>query len=311
MTQHVYGPIPSRRLGKSLGISPIPKKTCNYGCIYCMLDQTNHMINIPQAFYEVADILSQLQDVVNQGIAFDVVTLAGEGEPTLYAFLGDLILGIKDITDKPIAVITNGATLDQKKVFDALLLADIVLPSVNGYNEETFNKINRPHRDIDFNSITQALVDFSKTFEGQCWLELMLIHNINDSTQDLLSYKEFFKQFNYDRLYINTPVRPPTEPYVKKVSHDKMLQAMQVLGGIGIEDSYHHGYFSAIIDHYQAIINIIGSHPMHQYEITGFLTHRKCDHIQSIFDRLKQDPNVQVISYRGYDNYRIKKHRGK
>ncbi len=309
MIQHVYGPIPSRRLGKSLGISPIPKKTCNYGCIYCMLDQTDNMINTPQAFYEVDDILNQIQEVVNQGIDFDVVTLAGEGEPTLYANLTALFTGIKKITTKPIAVITNGATLDRKEVYDALLMVDIVLPSVNSYNLETFKRINRPHKDIDFKRITQALVEFSHEFKGQCWLELMLMEDINDSVDDLQSYREFFKQFRYDRLYINTPVRPPTEKYATKISHQKMLEAMELLGGIGIEDVYSNGYYSSISDSYQAILNIISSHPMHQYEITHFLKSRNCDDIQSIFNRLNNDPQVNVIKYRGYHNYRLKRHR--
>ena len=309
MIQHVYGPIPSRRLGKSLGISPIPKKTCNYGCIYCMLDQTDHMINTPQAFYDVDEIFHQLEEVVNQGIDFDVVTLAGEGEPTLYAHLATLFEGIKKITPKPIAVITNGATLDRKEVYDALLMVDIVLPSVNGYNLETFKKINRPHKDISFERITQALVDFSHEFKGQCWLELMLMEGINDSVDDLNAYKEFFKQFHYDRLYINTPVRPPTEQYAKKITHKKMLEAMELLGGIGIEDVYSNGYSSSILDHYQAILNIISSHPMHQYEITHFLKSRDCKDIQAIFDRLNNDPQVNAIHYRGYHNYRLKRHR--
>lgn len=306
MSQNIYGPIPSRRLGKSLGISTIPKKTCNYGCIYCMLDKTDKMTNTPKYYYEVSDILQQLQQVIDQKIEFDVVSLVGEGEPTLYAGLHELIRGIKTLTNKPIAVITNGANIDKPEVFDALLEADIVLPSVNGYDLRTFKKINRPHKEIDFVAITHALVDFSHRFEGQLWLELMLIEGVNDSTEDLLAYRDFFKRFKYDRLYINTPVRPPTEAYATKVSHEKMMQAMEILGGIGIEDVYSNGYYSTIPDDYQAILSIIKSHPMHQYEIDHFLRSRNCQDKHAIFKRLNEDPQVRVIHYRGYDNYRIK-----
>ena len=262
MNDRIYGPIPSRRLGKSLGISPIPKKTCNYGCVYCMLDKITNMINTPQMFYPVATIIDQLKNVLETGIEVDVISIVGDGEPTLYAGLGELIDEIRIVTTKPIALITNGATLDNPDVYQACLKTDIILPSVNGYDVTTFKKINRPHKNINFQSITQALVKFTHEYKGECWLELMLMEGINDSTEDLLKYKEFYKQFKYDRLYINTPIRIPTEDYVKPVSHAKMIEAMEILCALGIEDSYNHSFVSSIPDNIEAIHSLIQRHPM-------------------------------------------------
>lgn len=304
MNNRIYGPIPSRRLGKSLGISPIPKKTCNYGCVYCMLDKTTNMINTPQMFYPVSTIIFQLQEVLDTNIEVDVISIVGDGEPTLYAGLGELIDEIRKITNKPIALITNGATLDNPSIYQACLKTDIILPSVNGYDLHTFKKINRPHKDISFESITQALVKFTHEYQGECWLELMLMDGINDSLEDLLNYKEFIKQFKCDRLYINTPIRIPTEEYVKPVTHTKMIQAMEILNAQGIEDTYSHTFVSSIKDNIEAIHSLIQRHPMNQHEIRSFLKQRKCEDIDYVFKQLEEDASISKKEYRGYITYR-------
>src|SRR6056297_1787579 len=130
----LYGPVPSRRLGLSLGISPIPKKTCNYSCIYCQLGRTSHMTNTPTLFFEVDDIIDELKIFIKKDISFDVVTIVGEGEPTLYAGLKSLIMKIKALVDQPVAVITNGGLLYLTEVQQALTAADIVLPTFDAYD---------------------------------------------------------------------------------------------------------------------------------------------------------------------------------
>ena len=258
--RYVYGPIPSRRLGQSLGISPIPKKACNYACVYCMLGPTDKMTNTPQMFMPVQDILAEFEQVLASGIPFDAVTFAGDGEPTLYAGLKELILELKKRTKKPIVLITNGALLYDPEVYDTCMKADIVMPSVNGYDERTFKLINRPHGEIDFAKVTLALKKFSREYPGLLWLELMLIKGMNDSTEDLHKYQDFLHQFYYDRLYINTPNRPPVESFAQMVTHEKMLEAMNILNGIGIEDGFENGYSSEISDDLEAILNITQRH---------------------------------------------------
>ena len=304
MNQFIYGPIPSRRLGKSLGISPIPKKTCNYGCIYCMLDTTTHMTNTPQMYYPVSDILNQLKVVLDQGIEVDVISIVGDGEPTLYEGLKDLILGIRQLSDKPIALISNGALLDQKAVYEACLLVDIFLPSANGYDLRSFKRINRPYRDIDFEAISQALINFSHEFKGELWLELMLVKGINDSMDDFHHYQNFFKQFKYDRLYLNTPIRIPTESYVLPIDDDVMHLAIETLGGIGIRDEHTHGFVSAIEDDFEAIVSLIKRHPMSDLEINQFLDDRNTHDKEKVFVQLDNDDTIQKKVYRNRIVYR-------
>jgi len=302
----LYGPIPSRRLGQSLGISPILKKTCNYACIYCMLGPTDRMTNELVNDIPVETILDELDHFLNQNVDFDVVSIVGEGEPTLYRDLILLIEGIRARTEKPIALITNGALLNHPPVYQACLLVDIMMPSVNAYDLATFKKINRPHKDIDFMQITESLIQFSQQFTGQLWLECMLVEGVNDSTQYLVAYREFLKPIKYDRLYINTPVRPPTESYAQRISSAKMQEAITVLNGIGIEDNQDNYYYSDIEDNIEALYNIIRRHPMNHFEITHFLQNRQCANIEEVFSSLQNNPQINIILYRGLTTYRFK-----
>lgn len=304
--RYVYGPVPSRRLGESLGVSPIPKKTCNYSCIYCQLGRTNKLSNNRVEFFKVSEIIDELKIYLEHEADFDVVTIVGEGEPTLYLKTGELICKIKELTDKPIAVITNGALLYDKIVQNELSEADIVLPSLDSYDENTFKIINRPYGKLNFMECYNGLVEFSNNYKGELWLETMLIEGINDNRDSLLKFKSLIEKVKYDRLYINTPVRPPAEEYVKTVSSESMDMAIEILGGISIEKLVSVGFCSKVKDDYEAVLSIIRRHPMNQFEIASFLYSRKCKDINNIFERLKQDMDINYIEYKGFITYRLK-----
>lgn len=303
--KYVYGPVPSRRLGISLGISPIPKKTCNYSCIYCQLGRTDRMTNTRQMFFAVKEIIGEFDEILKNNIKFDVVTIVGEGEPTLYLGLGELISEIKKRTDKPVAVITNGALFYDSDLRNELYNADIVLPTLDAYDDESLKKINRPHGSINFDMISDGLKIFSEEYKGQLWLELMLIQGINDDDVSLSKYAELLKKLKYDKLYINTPVRPPSESFVKAIDHEKMKHAVDVLEGISIDLLVSQGFHSEIKDDYEAILSIIKRHPMNQFEIEGFLNSRGCSNVNDILNNLKNDSKIIVITYKGYDTYRL------
>lgn len=305
-TKYVYGPVPSRRLGISLGISPIPKKTCNYSCIYCQLGRTNAMTNTRGMFFAVNDIMEEFEEAIKNDVKFDVITIVGEGEPTLYLGLGELIDEIHKRTDKPVAVITNGALLYDIQLQEELSRADIVLPTFDAYNEELFKKINRPHGSLDFNIVKKSLEDFSKIYKGQLWIEIMLIKDMNDDEVSLKKYAEMLKEIKHDKLYLNTPVRPPAEVGVKAVSHEKMNEAAELLGGIPIDLLESQGFHSEIVDDCEAVLSIIKRHPMNQFEIEGFLNKRGCINAKKTLMQLEQDKRVVVINYKGYDTYRLK-----
>jgi len=304
--QFVYGPVPSRRLGVSLGISPIPKKTCNYSCIYCQLGRTDRMTNKRQMFYSVEEIMAEFDVALKNNIKFDVVTIVGEGEPTLYLGLGKLISEIHKRTDKPVAVITNGALLYDAELRRELEGADIVLPTLDAFDEKSLKLINRPHGSINFEKVSEGLKTFSEEYEGQLWLELMLMKGINDDDDSLAKYEQMLKNIKYDKLYINTPVRPPSESHVQAVDPERIEYVVELLGGISIDLLESEGFHSEIKDHREAILSIIRRHPMNQFEIEAFLHSRGCSDGAEILEQLRADDRVVLIYYKGYVTYRLK-----
>ena len=152
--KYVYGPVPSRRLGRSLGIDPIPSKTCNFQCIYCQLGKTTNITNERRDFYGKEEIYKEMEESINQNKEkFDYITFVGSGEPTLCKSLGKLILKAQELSKKPICVITNGSLLYRDDVQDELLFSDVVLPTLDAGDEKLFIKINRPHPSIKYEKI--------------------------------------------------------------------------------------------------------------------------------------------------------------
>ena len=303
---YVFGPVPSRRLGRSLGVSPIPKKTCNYSCIYCQLGRTNKMTNDRREFFPLEDILREVELCLRDTRDFDVVSIVGEGEPTLYARLGELLQGIKKLTDKPTAVITNGALLADPQVRQELMEADIVLPSMDAWDEITYKKVDRPFGKIHFEDTYEGLKTFTHAFPGQIYMEIMLMDGINDSESSLEGFKKALEGLRYDRVYINTPVRPPAEDNVSVSSAATLERAAELLGGISIETLASGSFGSEIQDDYEAILSIIGRHPMNQHEIGGFLASRGTEDAADILRRLDEDSRVSPVHYKGYVTYRLK-----
>lgn len=302
----IYGPVPSRRLGISLGVSPIPHKTCNYSCVYCQLGRTNKMTNTRKAFYDYNSIIDEVKDYIQRDLYYDAITIVGEGEPTLYLDLKMLIKSLKNLTDKPIVVITNGALLYDKGTREALQEADIIMPTLDCYDQESFKAINRPHVDLDFDRVYNGIVEFSKNYKGRIWLETMLVKDYNDSKDSLMKMKKLIDGIKYEKLYINTPVRPPAEEYISLVDKDTLIMASEILNGICIDKLVSEGFYSNIKDDVQAVLSIIKRHPMNQFEIGAFVAGRK-GNSELVLSKLNNNVNVDIISYKGYKTYRYKK----
>ena len=307
--QHLFGPVPSRRLGRSLGVSPIPGKTCNYACIYCQLGRTDHMTNTRQPFYPVEKITGELDRWLaadkEPGGGFDVVTVVGEGEPTLYADLGTLLRELRRRTDKPVAVITNGALLYDPEVVRDLMEADIVLPSLDAWDEATFRKIDRPYGRLNWEETVRSLADFSHRYHGQLWLELMLVDGVNTKGASE-GFRPLLEKIRYDRLYLNTPVRPPAEKDVQPVPPERLHRLAEELGGISIDSLTSGAFASEAADDYEAVTGIIRRHPMNQHEIAGFLASRGENDPAPLLRRLEQDPAVEAVDYKGFITYRLR-----
>lgn len=304
--RYIYGPVPSRRLGISLGISPIPKKTCNYSCIYCQLGRTDKMTNTRESFFPPEDIISEFEDYLSSGQHFDAVTIVGEGEPTLCLDLGILLTEIKKRVKAPLAVITNGALLFDTKLQAELFNADIVLPSFDAYDEASFMKINRPHKTLDFKRCCEGLEKFSNSYKGELWLEIMLMKGLNDDDDSLRKYRSLLDKIKYSKLYINTPVRPPAEENVQCIDSERMERAVEILHGISIDKLVSEGFKSELSDDRSAILSIIKRHPMNQFEIKAFLGSRQNSEPEKMIRMLDEDNEVEGINYKGIITYRLK-----
>lgn len=267
--KYIFGPVPSRRLGQSLGVDPIPSKTCNYQCIYCQLGKTTVFTNTRQDFYPPADILNELKLVIQaKHDDIDYITFVGSGEPTLYKSLGIVIKNIKEFTDLPICVITNGGLLHNDIVFKDLLLADVVLPTLDAGNEKKFIGVNRPHPTIKFDAMIDSYIKFRKEFTGKFWLEVMLMKDINDSEKELTSIKEKLDLIKPDRIDINVPIRPPVEDWVE-VPDKTIFQKLNRIFGKYTDINFPEiGKFQKYSGEFeQELLNIIKRHPMRQDQV--------------------------------------------
>lgn len=259
----VYGPVPSRRLGHSLGVSPIPPKTCTYSCVYCQLGRTTSLESVRKSYYPREKILDEILSKIPSANA-DFITFVGDGEPTLCADLGWLIRKTKQQTGLPIAVITNGSLFFLKDVREDLLMADVVLPTLDAGDKETFRKLNRPHKDVDYSTMLKGQIDFRKEFRGKIWLEIMLVKGLNDTRQELEKIKEAVDQTKPDRVYISVPIRPPAEKWVEIPDPKSILEAQKILQGSTPLDMFETGEFGlGDFDDVREVIMEIGSrHPL-------------------------------------------------
>ena len=304
-TKYVFGPVPSRRLGRSLGVSPIPNKTCNYSCAYCQLGVTKKRINDRAEYFPLEDILEEFDHCHEDLQNCDVVSIVGEGEPTLYSRLGDLIRGIHARTEKPVAVITNAALMGDPQVRADLMEADIVLPSMDSFDEDSWHRTDRPHGQLRYQEMWEGLKTFTHSFQGQIFMEIMLMNGINDSRVCLERFRDQLKELRYDRVYINTPVRPPAEKGVSVSTPETIALATEILGGISIDALASGSFFSEIADDYEAILSIIGRHPMNQHEVAGFLESRNNPDPAALLEKLAHDPAISPVEYKGYITYRL------
>jgi wyosine [tRNA(Phe)-imidazoG37] synthetase (radical SAM superfamily) len=206
--RYVFGPVVSRRLGRSLGVDVVPFKTCTYDCIYCQLGRTTHRTIERREYVPLEAALDELRRKCAAGLAADHITIAGSGEPTLYTRLGDLIAGIKATTSVPVAVLTNGSLLWDREVQDALLRADVVIPSLDAGDAAMFDRVNRPCPGIPFDKMVEGLVAFRDRYTGQIWLEVFLLKGITGTDAEVRKLIPHIRAIRPDRVQLNSLARP-------------------------------------------------------------------------------------------------------
>ena len=300
--RYIYGPVPSRRLGRSLGVDPIPSKTCNYQCIYCQLGKTTNFTNTRSNFIPKYDIQQEIKAAIRQNEGnFDYITFVGSGEPTLYKDLKELIETVKRESKKPICVITNGSLLYNDDVKQALNLVNVVLPSLDAWDQKSFRKIHRPHPTLNYNKILNGLIKFRNEFNGKFWIEIMLMKNINDSEEQLIKIKEKIDLINPDRVDINVPIRPPTEDWVKIPDKSVFSTLNSIFGSYYPINFPEIGNFTTYtLDFEKELLNIIERHPLRQNQI--FKIFSKNFKKALLLKKLKKLQKQKIIQKKTYGN---------
>jgi len=229
--RYLYGPVPSRRLGRSLGIDLVPHKICTYNCIYCQIGKTTGRTLLRREYVPTDEVLDEVKEFLLKGNSqIDYFSLSGSGEPTLHSKIGRIIQEIKRLSSIPVAVITNGSLLFEEEVRKDLVAADVVLPSLDAVSREVFERINRPDQTVSIEKVIEGMVDFRKIYRGKIWLEILLCKGVNDTTGELQKMKEVVKRIQPDLIHLNTVVRPPSEDWVKPLSQREMEDIRDFFG---------------------------------------------------------------------------------
>ncbi len=282
-TPIIFGPVPSRRLGRSLGINNIPAKICSYSCVYCQLGRTRNFASAPASFYDPALICERLKEKTDRLSAanetFDYVTFVSDGEPTLDSGLLSEINYVKSLGYKT-AVITNSSLICDPLVSTALKAADIVCLKVDAVFEDIWIKINRPAKNIQLRFIMDGILKFSREYNGTLITDTMFIDGLNLSTAHLEALGDYLLNLSASKNYISVITRPPAEERVKKPPAEALNEAYQIINGFTGRAEYNTGYegdnFNFMYDVEKELLGIISVHPMREDALEAFLKKASC-----------------------------------
>jgi len=228
---HVFGPVPSRRLGLSLGVDLVPPKTCSYDCLYCQVGRTTARTVVTGDFCRLSDVCHELQETLER-ITPDVVTLSGSGEPTLYVHIDQVIDFIKKRTDRKVVVLTNGSLLWREDVRAKVSGAHMIMPTLATVNESTFRRIHRPHPELRLDLILKGIKDLRQSFKGELFLEIMLLAGLNDTDEEMEGLRKIIREISPDRAQLNTVVRPPADSHALSLDRQRLEEIKEFLGDV-------------------------------------------------------------------------------
>jgi len=303
-----FGPVPSRRLGRSLGINNIPPKICTYSCIYCQLGKTSNMKIQPQVFYPPSKIFKEVQKKVEKsrekGELIDYLTFVPDGEPTLDINLGQEIKLIKSLGIK-IAVITNSSLIDKKIVQENLTEADLISFKIDSVEEEIWRKVDRPNRNLSLKDILNSMLKFKEIFKGKIITETMLVKDINDNNQHIRKVADFLGQLKPSRAYLSIPIRPPAENRVQSPSEEVINQDYHIfkekVDQVECLIGYEGNAFAFTGEVEEDILSITSVHPMREDAMKDFLRRANSDWL--VIERLIKQGKLAESEYEGHKFY--------
>lgn len=310
--KYIFGPVVSRRLGVSLGLDLIPHKICTLDCIYCESGKTTNKTIKREPYIKAVDILKELKSCLKKIKNLDYITLTGSGEPTLNSEIGILINEIKQITDIPVAVLTNGTLLYLEKVRKDLLNADLIVPSLDAVQSETFLKIDRPHKHLNISEIIKGLIQFRKIFKGLIWLEIFFVQDINDQEIEIEKMIDTIKKIHPDKVQLNTIDRPPTESFAHPEEDKKLMDIYNKFlnHGINAEIIKPVKVKKGVLQPEQEnikkqIINLIKRRPETAQHISFYLS-IQMPYVNKILRELEEGSIVQRVNLQNKFYYKIK-----
>jgi wyosine [tRNA(Phe)-imidazoG37] synthetase (radical SAM superfamily) len=286
-----------------LGVDPIPLKTCNWNCVYCQLGRTKPLTNERKDYLAPEEIAIQIQSTLAAHSPGDIdwITFVGSGEPALHASLGRMIREVKNFSELPVAVITNGSLLYRPEVRKELSEADAVMPSLDAGTPELYREINRPHPDITFERLLNGLVAFRREYRGRLWIETMLLHDLNDTEPDLADLARALGRIEPDEVHINLPVRPPAETWIRPPDEERMTRAVAILGYTAhivppVEGTFDLSGDQSIVD---AVVGVITRHPMRQEELEEALSRWTPGQVGQALAELEKSRRAKVVERNG------------
>lgn len=305
--EHIFGPVRSRRLGFSLGVDLVPFKTCSLNCIYCQLGPTTHQTIERREYVTQDKVIRDLEEVLRQDITIDYITLSGSGEPTLNVQLGKIIAAIKEMTDIPVAVITNGTLLHLESVRDELSTADVVLPSLDAVSQALFNAVNKPHPELTAAQMISGLKNFRKVFKGKLWLEIMLVKGVNDSPHEVRTMNEVLSTIECDKIQLNTVVRPAADTSLTPLTREELNRFKVLLGerceviaeGVGEQKTSSTNIA-------EKIITVVGRRPLNLSEISDSLGIPQ-ERATKMLQLLTQQGKIESLTYGSELYYQLKR----
>lgn len=300
--KHVFGPVPSRRLGRSLGVDPVPYKRCTYDCVYCQLGRTTHEPPEREDWIDPEEILGEIGDALRRhGDETDWICFTGRGEPTLCRSLGRLLRRTKAMTDRPVAVLTNGSLLWREDVRSDLAAADLVMPSLDAADPDTFARINRPSAGVDIETVVEGMVRFRESYGGLVWVEVMLVGGVNDREEPLLALRKALDRIRPDRIHLNTPIRPPAEEWVRPPDASGLVRAHAILQPAVLLEERECGRFAPGDEPSveSEVLSIVSRHPMRERQLREGLAGRSAEEIAEAVSQLERGGRVSRIPFRG------------
>jgi len=298
-----YGPVPSRRLGQSLGINNIPPKVCTYSCVYCQIGKTLNMQTNREAFYKpekiANDVQRKIREAKKRGERIDYLAFVPDGEPTLDVNIGEEIQYLKDLGIK-IAVITNASLLNRREVRDDLKKADWVSVKIDAISHEIWRKVNRPYGYSKLYEILDGISNFAKNFSGNLNTESMLIRNINDSPEEIEKIADFIHKLTPKKSYLAIPTRPPAQDWVEPTVEENLNKAYQIFKERNIPVEHLIGYegnaFAFTGDVEEDLLSITAVHPMRSDGVEEYL--RKVASNWKVVEKLVEKNKLKEVKYK-------------